>query len=109
MEEYNQPGKIADEIIRQNIIDKLKKDPGIDNINIHVEVENGEVILKGKADTETEKQLSEKIALSVKGVSKVENHLHIDIGIIHALTSLAAHIQGDIIKNDEDDNKKTKS
>ena len=85
---------MPDEIIRQNIIDGLNKDPGIDTSKIHVEVKNGEVILKGKADTETEKQLSEKIARSVAGVSKVENHLHIDIGIIHALTSLAAHIQG---------------
>ena len=93
---------MPDEIIRQNIIDSLNKDPGIDDSKIHVEVKNGEVILKGKADTETEKQLSEKIARSVAGVSKVENHLHIDIGIIHALTSLAAHIQGDIIKDADD-------
>ena len=102
MEKKNQQGKIPDKIIRQNIIDSLKKDPGIDDSKIHVEVENGEVILNGKADTETEKQLSEKIARSVAGVSKVENHLHIDIGIIHALTSLAAHIQGDIIKDADD-------
>ena len=102
MEENNQPGKMPDEIIRQNIIDRLNKDPGIDTGKIHVEVKNREVILKGKADTETEKQLSEKIARSVAGVSKVENHLHIDIGIIHALTSLAAHIQGDIIKDADD-------
>ena len=102
MEENNQPGKMPDEIIRQNIIDSLKKEPGIDTSRIHVEVKSGEVILKGKADTETEKQVSEKIAWSVAGVSKVENHLHIDLGIIHALTSLAAHIHGDIIKDDDD-------
>ena len=102
MEEIIQPGKMPDEIIRQNIIDSLKKDPGIDTSKIHVEVKNGEVILKGKADTETEKQRSEKIARSVAGVSRVENHLHIDLGIIHALTSLAAHIQGDIIKDADD-------
>ena len=93
---------MPDEIICQNIIDSLKKDPGIDTSRIHVEVKNGEVILKGKADTETEKQLSEKIARSATGVIKVENHLHIEIGIIHALTSLAAHIQGDIIKDGDD-------
>ena len=93
---------MPDEIIRLNIIDSLRKDPGIDTSKIHVEVKNGEVILRGKADTETEKQLAEKIARSVAGVSKVENHLHIEIGIIHALTSLAAHIQGDIIKDADD-------
>ena len=66
MEENNQPGKMPDEIIRQNIIYNLKKDPGIDDSKIHVEVENGEVILNGKADTETEKQLSEKGATFYK-------------------------------------------
>jgi osmotically-inducible protein OsmY len=106
MEENSQPAKVPDEIIRQNIIDRLTKDPGIDTSKIHVEVENGKVILKGKADTETEKQLSEKIARSVAGASEVENHLHIEIGIIHALTSLAAHIQGDIIKDDDKESEK---
>ena len=102
MEENKQPGSLPDEIIRQNIMDSLNKNPAIDTSKIHVEVKNGEVILKGKADTETEKQLSEKIAGSVAGVNKVENHLHIEIGLIHALTSLAAHIQGDIIKDADD-------
>ena len=106
MEENSQPAKIPDEIIRQNIIDSLTKDPGIDTSKIHVEVENGKVILKGKADTEAEKQLSEKIARSVAGVSGVENHLHVEIGIIHALSSLAAHIQGDIIKDDDKETQK---
>ena len=101
MEETNQPAKIPDEIIHQGIIDKLTKDPAIDTGKIHIEVGNGKVVLKGKADTETEKQLSEKIARSVAGVTEVENHLHVEIGIIHALTSLAAHIQGDIIKDDD--------
>jgi osmotically-inducible protein OsmY len=102
MEETNQPTNTPDEVIRQDIIDKLTHDPGIDTSKIQVEVENGKVILKGKADTEVEKQLSAKIARSVAGVKEVENHLHVDLGIIHALTSLAAHIQGDIIKDDDD-------
>ena len=108
MEENNQSNKASDEIIRQNVIASLEKDPGIDTTKMGVEVKNGNVLLKGKIDTETEKQLSEKIARSVTGVSHVENHLHIDLGFVHALTSLAAHIQGDIIKGDdgEEDSKK---
>jgi osmotically-inducible protein OsmY len=106
MEEPNQAANTPDEIIRQSIVDKLTKDPGIDTSKIHVEVEHGKVILKGKADTGDEKHLSEKIARSVGGVSSVENHLHVDMGIIHALTSLAAHIQGDIIKDDDKESKK---
>lgn len=106
MEENNQVNKAADEIIRQKIIDGLHHHPAIDPLKIEVEVTNGAVILKGRADTEKEKQLSEQIARSVAGVTNVENHLHIEIGIIHALSSLAAHIQGDIIKDDEPDDEK---
>jgi len=102
MESENQPSNTADESIRRDVIDGLTKNPRIDTSKIQVEVESGKVILKGKADTEAEKQLSEKIALSVAGVTGVENHLHIDLGIIHSLTSLAAHIQGDIIKDEND-------
>ena len=108
MEENNHINQAPDEIIRQNVMDKLRHDPGIDSLKIEVEVKNGVVILKGKTDTEKEKELSEKLARSVDGVSSVENHLHIDIGIVHALSSLAAHIQGDIIKNEEDDDDKEK-
>ncbi len=106
MEENTHINKVPDETIRQNIIDKLRNDPAIDAVKIEVEVKNGIVVLKGKIDTEKEKQLSEKIALSVEGVNSVENHLHIDVGIVHALSSLAAHIQGDIIKDDDKEDKK---
>ncbi len=106
MEENNQVNKAADEIIRQNIINALRNDPAIDALKIEVDVKNGTALLKGKTDTEKEKQLSEKIARSVAGVNSVENHLHIDIGIVHALSSLAAHIQGDIIKDEHTDDEK---
>ncbi len=99
----NQSVETADELTRQTILDSFQKDPGLDASKIEVAVNNGEVILKGKADTEIEKLLAEKIARSVAGVTTVENHLHIEIGIMHALSSLAAHIQSDIIKDDEDD------
>ena len=63
-------------------------------------------MLKGQADTEDEKHLAEKLARSVEGVGEVENHLHVEMGIIHALTSLAAHIQGDIIKGTDKESEK---
>lgn len=106
MEENTHINKVHDEIIRENVIDKLRNDPGLDAVKIEVEVKNAIVALKGKVDTEKEKLLSEKIAQSVEGVSSVENHLHIEVGIIHALSSLAAHIQGDIIKDDDKEEKK---
>ncbi|MFC0773549.1 BON domain-containing protein [Terrimonas alba] len=96
----------ADEIIRQKIVELLFNDPTIDSGKIHVEVTNGEALLKGHIDTEAEKQRSEEMARSIEGVKNVVNHLHIDVGLAHALSSLAAHIQGDIIKGDDDDTNK---
>lgn len=104
--EGNNPSA-TDEIIRQKTVDLLYKDPAIDSKKIEVEVTNGEVLLKGHIDTEAEKQRSEELARAVEGVKNVVNHLHIDVGLAHALSSIAAHIQGDIIKDDDDDNNDT--
>lgn len=98
---------ITDEIIRQKIIDLLYKDPTIDSTKIEVEVTNGEALLKGHIDTEAEKQRCEELAQATEGVKNVVNHLHIDIGLAHALSNIAAHIQGDIIKDEDDDANKT--
>ena len=106
MEENNEVNAVKDEDIRTNVIESLRNDPGLDAVKIEVEVNDGNVLLKGYADTEKEKALSEKIAASVSGVKSVENHLHIEIGIIHALSSIAAHIQGDIIDDKDSTEKK---
>lgn len=80
--------------IWKKITDRLNKHPKIDAGNIEVEVNTGEVFLKGKADTEEEKQLAENIAMSVRGVNKVENHLHTGIGIAHTISLLVSQISG---------------
>lgn len=96
---FNNP---ADEQMRLQILDRLRHDPAIDSNKIEVEVRDAVAILKGKSDTEAEKQLSGKIAASIEGIRNVENHLIIEVGLAHALSNLAAHIQGDIIKDDEE-------
>jgi len=108
MEEKKQTPGTTDESIYQKIIELLRKDPSIDSKKIIVEVNNGIAILRGGIDTEAEKQRSENLASTVEGVKSVENHLHIDLGIAHALSSLAAHIQGDIIKDEEEDEDENK-
>jgi hypothetical protein len=81
-----------DQRIRDDVRRRFEDESKLDETKIEVEVKNGEVILKGKADTEEEKALAEKIATSVPDVCKVVNHLHVDVGIVHALTMLAAQI-----------------
>ena len=85
--------------IWKKITDRLNKHPKIDASDIEVEVNKGEITLKGKADTEEEKWLAENIAMSVRGVSKVENHLHIGIGLAHAASFLVSQISGNVNEN----------
>ena len=68
----------------------LKDHPRLDTRHFTIEVEEGHVHLKGKADTEEEKVLAEKIASEYPGVSSVKNDLHLELGIIHAITSLVS-------------------
>jgi len=93
--------------LQKTILTLLQEDPKTDASKMEVVVNSGEVLLKGKADTEEEKQHAGTIAASVPGVVKVENHLHIEIGLAHALSSLVAKIAAgdgdtkDVAKDDE--------
>ena len=81
-----------DETIKTQILAAFKEEPKLDEEHIIVEVDKGEVLLKGKADTEAEKRMAEDIALKTPGVVKVINHLHLPAGLAHALTVLATQI-----------------
>ncbi len=84
----------------------LHEHPKIDETDIHVEVSNGTVVLKGKADTEEEKEHAQLIAAAVPGVLHVENRLHVDVGIAHALSTIAAQLSGEAEKPKNTDDKK---
>lgn len=88
--------------LQKNILILLHEDPKTDASKMQVEVKNGMVTLKGFADTEEEKKHGAMLAASVPGVKGVENHLHVEIGIAHALSSFVAKI----VAGDED-NKNT--
>src|SRR5688500_11694689 len=86
---------ITDQRIQADVVDRLTHDPKIDPLKMHVDVTDGKVILKGTIDTEEEKSRVENIALSVQGVTGVENHLHIGLGIAHTLSSIVAQVSMD--------------
>lgn len=81
--------------IMKKIIQLIEDDPKIDSSNITVEVNDGVVTLKGKADTEAEKTKAEKLAASVEGVTSVQNHLHIGSGIAHTISTIISQISQD--------------
>jgi osmotically-inducible protein OsmY len=96
--------------LQKDILALLQEDPKTDASKMLVEVNNGEVLLKGRADTEEEKNHAAIIAASVAGVKQVENHLHVEIGIAHALSSFAAKIaSGDNDNKNADKDKEQKS
>ena len=101
----NQEKDMTDQRIQADIIERLTHDSKIDPLKIQVEVKESKVVLKGHVDTEEEKSRVENIAVSVQGVTTVENHLHIGLGLAHALSSLAAQITAD--PKEEKDKKTT--
>ncbi|MEO6611008.1 MAG: BON domain-containing protein [Chitinophagaceae bacterium] len=96
-----------DPLLKKAILSGLHNDPRTDVSKMEVEVSDGVATLKGRADTEEEKKHAEEIAAAVTGVKQVENHLHIDIGLVHAVASFVTRIvSGDEKPKKEDEAKK---
>lgn len=69
--------KRSDERITEDVNEMLTQDPDIDAANITVEVQNGELILKGFVTDRESKRRAEDIAESTSGVKEVQNQLRI--------------------------------
>jgi hypothetical protein len=67
-----------DSRIREEVNDRLTQHGRIDATHIVVEVKNGEVALKGRADNRQTKRRAEDLAWSVMGVHDVHNQLRIE-------------------------------
>jgi len=70
----------SDERIREEVSDRLMFDADIDASEIEVEVQNGEVTLRGTVDRRETKRAVEDIAESVHGVGEVQNQLRVHGG-----------------------------
>ena len=93
MEEHVEPYQHSEDArLQKAILAGLHDDPKTDVSRMQVEVKEGNVLLKGLADTEEEKEHAGLIAAAVPGVKKVENHLHIEVGMVHAITSFVSRI-----------------
>lgn len=89
----------SDAKIQEGLSEQMKDHPRLDTTHIILEVQDGNVHLKGRADTEEEKALAGQMAKDYPGVISVKNDLHIDLGIIHAITSI---VSGIAASNDEE-------
>jgi hypothetical protein len=64
-----------DDLVYDQVRQKLSTDREVGGNSIDVKVENGTVTLTGSVRSERQKSRAEKIAKKVKGVEKVENQL----------------------------------
>ncbi len=68
----------SDERIREDVNERLTQHPDIDASDIEVEVQNGEVTLKGTVDERYAKRAAEDVVEGVLGVKQVHNHLRVE-------------------------------
>ncbi len=80
----------TDQSLRDEIIRVMKEHPKLDTTHMDVVIHDGIVTLKGKADTEEEKELAADLARSIPGVKDLKNELHIGTGIIYTITNLVS-------------------
>lgn len=67
----------SDERIREDVIERLTRDPETDATDVEVQVANGEVTLRGLVEERWEKRRVEDICEDIFGVKNVVNHLKV--------------------------------
>jgi hypothetical protein len=67
----------SDDRIFEEVCERLSQHGQIDASDIEVDVENGEVFLKGKVDNRHSKRMAEDVAATVPGVMDVNNQLKV--------------------------------
>jgi hyperosmotically inducible protein len=65
----------GDDQIQDQIRMKLAVDADVKGGDLDVSVKNGDVVIKGKVDTERARHKAESLAKKVKGVKSVDNEL----------------------------------
>jgi osmotically-inducible protein OsmY len=67
----------SDERIREDVCDRLTMNPEVDASNIEVQVNAGEVTLRGAADSRFTRRAAEDIAEAIPGVKHVHNEIRV--------------------------------
>jgi len=73
--EVDPPLLRTDSQIRDDVEDALRTDPATDSYEVNVEVQDSVVTLSGTVDSLQEKELSETVAMGVKGVKRANNKI----------------------------------
>lgn len=78
--------KRSDERIREDVNERLTRNPELDAVDIDVRVSNCQVVLMGVVEDRHAKRLAEDIAEDVWGVDDVRNELKVRHGFLASLT-----------------------
>ena len=70
--------KIDDETLVDNVRDALHFDPAAERYELEASAEDGVVTLSGTVDSWAERQLSERIARSIRGVRELDSQIRVD-------------------------------
>ena len=81
-----------DQQLLKKIKTALADDPAADSYELHVSVDSGQVILTGIVESWAEKQLSEEVVKSVKGVNQLSNHITVSPSPIRPDSEIEAEI-----------------
>jgi hypothetical protein len=73
----------SDERIKEDINEHLTHHPEVDATEIEVDVNQGEVTLRGTVEHRHEKRMAEEVAENVSGVKDVRNELRVQSGQQH--------------------------
>lgn len=68
----------SDDRIKEDVCDRLSEDVYVDASDVEVDVQDNEVVLKGKVYSREEKRRAEDLVESVSGVRHVENRLRVE-------------------------------
>lgn len=85
--------EISDEDLRVRVIDALLHDPAADGLEVAVEVDAGRVTLTGTVQSWAERQVCERVASGVEGVTWVENELLFDIATDRSDPEIRADVE----------------
>jgi osmotically-inducible protein OsmY len=81
----------SDQLVRENVVDVLKRQPGVDIGDIELHVAQGVVTLTGTVDNPEVWHQTEKAIEKVPGVQRVDNQLRLSEGRLNeALNDFSA-------------------
>lgn len=88
------PAILRDDVdIQSDVNTALLLDPATESYEVNTDVENSQVTLTGTVQSWQEKQLAERVAKNVKGVTAVENNIAVDYETDRADVEIEPEIQ----------------